>query len=457
MVEFTAGISCGPVVILRRRRVRTVHALPAAALLCAAVAIAASLTGISARAAFTGNNKLPGLGSGKIWAVAASPTDGNLQLAATDQGVYRSADGGASWEQTSLKGTRAWTVGFDARDPHPAFAGLDSKGVSRSDDGGKTWADASDGLTNPDVRCFGFGLQGIAVGTRSGVDVSADGKKWRTAGLDGYGVSAIAVAANQPQLVLIAGVDGAPAGQGGFLFRNTGGGVQWETLQSGLPATAVVSSVSAGALPSATQARPLLATTNKGTFHSGDGGNTWTSSGGLPDQVSLTASAFSPADPNLVYAGADAGGSTGGVLMRSTDSGANFAAVGDALPDGQRNVGALAVVAGTPPTVIAAVNPPNAAASIYHGADAAAPAPGAAATDTAGAALPSSVPTPKPTATPKAAPRAPANAPSTGFRHFLEVVVRFPFPLILEVAAIALIVYLVMRWRRRYLDVEGPP
>jgi hypothetical protein len=422
---------------------------------CAGLSLAGTT---SAHAAFTGNSKLPGLGSGRIWTIAVSPTDANVQLAATDQGVYRSGDAGATWEQTTLKGTRVWTVGFDARDPHPVFAGLDQKGLSRSDDGGKTWGDASDGLTNMDVRALGFGLQGIAVGTRNGVDVSPDGKKWRTAGLEGYSVSALVVAANQPQLVLIAGIDGGPSGQNGYLFRNTGGGVTWETLQSGLPAAAVVSSVSAGALPANGQPRPLLVTTNKGTYHSGDGGGAWTASAGLPDQVSLTSSAFSPGDPNLAYAGADAGGSSGGVLMRSTDSGATFTAVADALPDGQRNVSTLAVVPGAPPTVIAGINPSTGPAAVFRGPDAGAPAPGAAAQDAAGAALATPAPTPKTTATPKASPHvATPSPPSTGFRHFLEVVVRFPFPLILELLAIALIVYLVMRWRQRYLDVEGPP
>jgi hypothetical protein len=455
MVGVTAAISCRPVVF-RRRRTRS-PILPGAIATAVLVAAAGLVASTAAQAAFQASPKLPNLGGGRIWNVAASPVDPKLLLAATDQGVYRSGDGGGTWEQTSLKGVRAWTVGFDARDPHPVFAGLDQKGVQRSDDGGKTWADASDGLTDNDVRCFGFGLQGVAVGTRSGVDVSADGRKWRTAGLQGYSVAGLTVAANQPQLVLVAGVDDTPAGAGGFLFRNTGGGVQWETLASGLPASATVSSVSAGALPSGGPPRPLLVTTNKGTFHSGDGGNTWTSSNGVPDQVSMTASAYSPADPNLVYAGADAGGSTGGTLLRSTDSGANFAVVADALPQGQANVTALAVVAGAPPTVIAAVNPPSGGSSVYRGPDAAAPPPGAAATDAAGAALPSSVPTPKPTAKPSTTPQAAGPATSTGLRHVAEVAVRFPFPLILEIAAIALIVYLVTRWRRRYLDVEGPP
>jgi hypothetical protein len=439
---------------LRRRLPR--RALIAAGALagCAALAVASATP---VRAAFAGA-KLPGLAAGHIWSVVASPTDGNLWLAGTDQGVYRSADAGATWTQSSLKGTRVWSVGFDARDPHPAFAGLDQNGVSRSEDGGKTWVDASDGLTNRDVRSLAFGLQGLAVGTRSGVAVSADGRKWRTAGLDGWSVSSLAVAANQPQLVLVAGTDGGPPGQPGYLFRNNGAGITWETLQSGLPATAVVSSVSAGALPTSGQPRPLLVTTNKGTYHSGDGGTGWTSSTGTPEQVSLTASAFSPQDPNLAYVGADAGGSSGGVLMRSTDAGASFAVVADALPDGQRNVTALTVVPGAPPAVVAAVNPPVGGSSVYHGADAGAPAPAGAAVDAAGAALASAVPTPKPTPAVKATPKAaPAPAQSTGFRHVVEVIVRFPFPLILEILAIALIAYLVVRWRQRYLDVEGPP
>jgi hypothetical protein len=440
---------------LRRRLPGRATALLAVAVASSAVALA---TSVPASAAFTGGAKLPGLGNGHIWSVAVQPGDPNQLLAGTDQGVYRSADAGATWTQTSLQGTRVWAVGFDARDPHASFAGLDTKGVSRSDDGGKTWADVSDGLTNLDVRSLAFGLEGVAAGTRSGVSVSGDGKHWRTAGLDGFSVSSLAVAANQPQLVLIAGVDGNPPGQGGYVFRNNGGGVTWETLQSGLPSAAVVSSVSAGPLPTTGSPRPLLVTTNKGTYHSGDGGGAWTSSTGLPEGTNLTSSSYSPNDPNLVYAGADAGGSSGGVLMRSTDGGASFTVVADALPEGQRNVASLAVGQATPPVVIAAVNPPAAAATVFHGGDAGAPAPGGAAADAAGAALASSVPTPKTTPHPKTAPKAPAPpAQSTGLAHIAEVVVRFPFPLLLEIVAIAVIVYLVLRWRQRYLDVEGPP
>ena len=444
-------------------RLSTRPRIPALLALSAVVAtggalLAGAITG--AAAPFTGTTKLPNLGGGRLWDIAVSPGDASVVLAATDQGVYRSADAGATWTQTSLKGVRAWTVGFDARAPHPAYAGLSGRGVARSDNGGTTWTDASDGLTDHDVRCLAFGLEGMAAGTSDGIDVSADGLHWRTAGLDGYSVSSLVVSANQPQLTLVAGVDGTPPDKesSGFLFRSAGGSLKWETLQQGLPTSTVVSSVAAGPLPSTGQARPLVVTTAKGVYHSGDGGTTWTSSTGIPDQTSPTTSAFSPLDPNLVYTGADAGGSSGGALMRSTDSGASFTAVADALPDGQRNVTALAVGQSSPPTVLVGVDPPSGSAAVYRGPDAGAPPPGATAQDSAGAALASPAPTPKPTAHPRSTPR-PGVAPaqSTGIRHFAEVIVRFPFPLILELLAILTVVYLVMRWRQRYLDVEGPP
>jgi hypothetical protein len=424
----------------------------------AAAALASLATLIPASAAFTPST-LPGLGSGRIWSVAISPTSASVLLAGTDQGVYRSGDGGATWRATGITGVRCWTVGFDVRAPHLAYAGLDGRGIARSSDG-SSWSDASTGLTDSTVRSLAFGLEGMAAATHSGVDVSSDGSHWRTAGLDGYNVSSVVVGANQPQLTLVAGVDGVPSGSpsGRFLFRNKGGSLQWETLQQGLPASTFVSSISAGPLPGSGQPRPLVVTTTKGVYHSIDGGTTWTSSTGVPDQTTLTVAAFSPLDPNLVYAGADAGGSSGGGLMRSTDSGATFTAVADALPDGHRNVDAIAVGAAAPPAVYVAVNPPTASSAIYRGTDAAAPAPGAAATDAAGAALASVAPTPKPTAKPRTTPTPVAPpAESTGVRHVVDVALRFPFPLMLELLFIMLIVYLVLRWRQRYLDVEGPP
>lgn len=449
--------------MFRRHPARAARRTVTAATLCAATGLLAATFSAAPAAAGTGyaaSARFPGLGGGRLWDLAVDPANASVVLAATDDGVYRSGDGGATFYPTALRGQRVWVVGWDVRGSHPAYAGLDGRGVETSTDEGNNWTDVSSGLTDMTVRSLAFGLEGMAAGTRSGVDVSADGRHWHSAGLDGYSVSAVVVSANQPQLTLVAGVDGMPAqaSSSAFLFRNTGGTLQWQTLQQGLPSQTFVSSVAVGPLPSTGQPRPLLATTAKGAYHSIDGGTTWTQSTGVPDQTSLTVAGYSPLDPNLLYAGEDAGGSSGGMLMRSTDGGASFTQVADALPDGKRNVDALAVGAATPPQVLVGVNPPSGGAVVYRGADANAPAPAGTGQDSAGAGLASPAPTPKPTAHAKVVPRsAPPPAESTGFRHFLDVVVRFPFPLTLELLFVLLIVYLVLRWRQRYLDIEGPP
>jgi len=236
----------------------------------------ASLPG-AARAAFAPAGSLPGLGSGRIWSVAVDPAAPATLLAGTDSGLFGSRDGGATWK-SELAGMRVWVAGFDVRHPTMAFAGTDGAGVYASADAGATWAPASIGIPDPHVRALAFGLDGIAAGTDSGVAVTPDGKSWRDAGLDGYHVAALTVAANSPQFTLIAGTDG---GKGGFLFRNSGGNA-WEVLQSGLPGDAVVSSLTSGPIDQAVPKRPVLAATSKGIFRSGDGGTTWTQSGGVP-------------------------------------------------------------------------------------------------------------------------------------------------------------------------------
>lgn len=439
---------------LRPRRRRTAPAL--LGLLVAGLGgVLLTARPLPVNAGFSGTS-LPGLGMGRVWDVAIDPADPNIALAATDIGVFRSADAGQTWSATPLRGSRVWTVGFDQRAPHPAFAGLSGRGISRSDDGGTSWVDDSAGLSSLDVRRLAFGLDGIAAGTANGVALTADGKAWRGAGLEGYAISGLAVAANAPQFTLVAGVDGGDTSKG-FLFRNTGGGVTWEVLKDGLPDTGVVSSVVAGPLPQSAQKRPLLVTLDTGTYHSVDGGTTWSLSQGIPTQptvVRLTTAAFSPLDPNLVYAGGDAGGSSSGsALLRSTDGGGTFTAAEDGLPK-QHNVEALAVGSSTPPLVLAAIDPNGAVASVQREQDATAPSPAAQVGEATGQPIPSVLPTPSPTARPRATPLA---AGAGGGSRSLPRLFQWPLPLAAELLVVVAVAYAAVRWRHRYLDVEGPP
>lgn len=423
-----------------------------------------------ARAAWQTTGSLPGLGGGRIWhlAFAGSAT---TAAAATDNGVYLTEDSGQHWRQAGLRGIRVWTVGFDLRGTHPMYAGTESAGIMRSDDGGATWRSVSTGLPNLDVRALAFGLAGIVAGTDDGVAVSPDGQTWTSAGLRGYHISAVAVSANAPQFTIVAGADTGPGLPGdGYLFRNAGPGPQWEALQQGLPALqvgngprTVVSSIAAGPLPQTSAVHPLVVTTNKGTFHSADGGTSWSPSN-LPNpdptkpfQLALTTATFSPIDPNLVYAGNDAGGSTGGTLVRSTDGGATFAPADQGLTPGQHAVESIAVAPATPPLVLVASDPLPGTATIVGQVDTTVPPP--APTQPEVGAAPAAPPPSPPPATARPRPQPPPTAPAAAgpWRRAWERALTWPLPLAAEIFALLVLVYAVVRWRQRRLDVEGPP
>ncbi|MGH7722405.1 MAG: hypothetical protein ACRENL_06150 [Candidatus Dormibacteria bacterium] len=437
---------------MRRRR------LPAALLLGAAGAslAVAGAGAIHADAAWARSSSLPGLGSGRIWSLASSPRTAGLVVAGTDHGVYVTLDTGAHWTATPLHAVRAWTVGFDARDPSRLFAGTDGSGVYLSTDSGASWSNVSTGLRDRTVRTLAFGLDGIAAGTNHGVALSPNGTSWHDGGLDQYSISSLAVAANAPSLVLVAATDRGDLSNG-YLFRYGASASGWQTLQSGLPSGAVVTSVAAGPLSSSVPKRPLLVTTSKGAFRSGDGGSTWTASTGVAENLTLTTAVFSPLDPSLVYAGADQGGSNGGDLLRSTDSGSSFTVADSGLPARVREVESLTVEQTTPPTVVAALDPAS-GGQTFSQIDATAPAPPPLVAEAPGLAIPALLATPSPTPRPSATAVVPTRAAGSdgGVGTFLGSAFHWPVPLVFEVLLVLSVAYLLVRWRQRFY-VEGPP
>ena len=431
--------------ITRRRRVVL------ASLALATLAPAAA----SADGGFTILHPLPGLGTGRVWSVALSPAQPSTILVGTDAGVYTSRDGGTTWRLT-FSGTRVWTVGFDARNPMNALAGTSGRGVVASADAGSTWTPSSAGLNNMDVRALAFGLDGVAAGTDSGVWLSGDGHSWHDGGLDGDSISALAVAANSPVFTLIAGSDNGNL-VAGFLFRSTSSGA-WQPLQSGLPADAVASALTAGPIDQAVPQRPLVAVTTKGVYRSGDSGTTWTSSGGIPAALTPTTATFDPLDPSVVYAGADQGGSTGGDLLVSTDSGMTFKVADSGLPNASKNVETIGIGPTNPLTVVVGLDPPNGGGVLYAEQDTSLPPPPQLTPEAPGAAVTTvvSTPTPKPTTRPSPAQTSPTPAPATGFGAFVGNAFHWPTPLVYEIVFILLVIYAIVRWRQRYY-VQGPP
>ena len=110
-----------------------------------------------------------GFGGQAFHTILPHPTDGDLVLAALSTGgVYRTSDGGATWEPSNtgikaefMPGERFYPefgqcvhkVARDAGDPDRLFL-QNHGGVYRSDDGGRTWNDIAPGLPSE----FGFAI-----------------------------------------------------------------------------------------------------------------------------------------------------------------------------------------------------------------------------------------------------------------------------------------------------------
>jgi len=142
-----------------------------------------------------------------VSAVAAHPADPDVAwLAIPEGGVYRTADGGATWTPSmgGLESKRVMSLALDPQNPAVLYAGTYADGLFKSADGGATWKQSSAGM-DPNEPIFALLVDPVhthvvyAGSLRSGVFVSQDGGgAWRplTQGLRNRTVRGLALAAD---------------------------------------------------------------------------------------------------------------------------------------------------------------------------------------------------------------------------------------------------------------------
>jgi len=175
-----------------------------------------------------------------IHALAISPafdTDGTL-FAGSALGLFRSTDRGEHWDAVDTypgSDVRSLALATTWSSTPILLAGsTNGIGIYRSDDGGATW-DQGNGLAALEVTQLLRGpdpFQLTAVTARHGIYQSADlGSTWRFAGLGGPGgIHAVALSPNYSHdQTMLASI---PAGGGFTFYRTTDGGRNWEALTS---------------------------------------------------------------------------------------------------------------------------------------------------------------------------------------------------------------------------------
>jgi photosystem II stability/assembly factor-like uncharacterized protein len=206
-----------------------------------------------------------------IYALAGSS---NTLYAARMSGLYRSDDGGATWQNAfaSLDGAQSLSATAVAANATTVFAGVKGA-VLRSDDSGKHWLAV--GLSSPPPQVVAFALSpnypedGVVVaGTaEDGVFVSHDrGTTWTAwnFGLIDRNVYALVISPHfSTDKTVFAGTESG-------VFRSHNGGRAWRDLPFPMDTGAVLSLALAAA-----DGRLYAGTESRGLFVSDDSGKSW--------------------------------------------------------------------------------------------------------------------------------------------------------------------------------------
>jgi photosystem II stability/assembly factor-like uncharacterized protein len=105
-----------------------------------------------------------------IQAITLHPSSPGVVFVGTQDGPYKSTDGGATWTRTSFPpGLQVWSIAVHPRDPRVLYAGTSPVGVFKSEDGGESWRPLPN-VKQPDRIKMSFACRvmrlGIVPGTR---------------------------------------------------------------------------------------------------------------------------------------------------------------------------------------------------------------------------------------------------------------------------------------------------
>lgn len=243
-----------------------------------------------------------GLSDPRLTAVVFAPQPSHLAFAATADGrLFQSEDGGERWQECL-----GWTgLGLiNALSVSPHFAAdrtlfvATMEGIFRSQDGGISWESSTFGLLDLEILCLACAptfaesevlWAGSALG---GFYRSRNGaRSWRDAGLGlpDMAVQCIAVSPTYAQdQTLYVGTerDG--------IYRSTDGAATWHALSPDLTGQTI------NALAISSDGRTLFAGTGAGVYVSSDGGQQWS----LPAGGAFSALALAVAADGTTVAGA---------------------------------------------------------------------------------------------------------------------------------------------------------
>lgn len=223
-----------------------------------------------------GWTQIAGLGSNRIGGFVVDPTNPNILYAGTNNGLYKSTDGGSNWNnyQNGLPSGAAYINGLviNPANTNILYASVTLNGVYKSTDGGVNWT-----FVSPQITTFNV-FEGIAIDP------------------------------NHPDTVYI-------AVNGGGLWKTTDGGANWTETLGGDAGSPIVDPI---------QTTHVYVGDGPDWFKSTNNGTSWTATppGTFGSGGGVGPTAVDSNNNSIIYVGE--GGSNQDGLYKSTNTGASW-------------------------------------------------------------------------------------------------------------------------------------
>ncbi len=279
--------------------------------------------------------------SESIVSIALHPTNTNILYVATNDAVYKSRDGGGTWERfPSFSARRVTTLAVDPLLPATIYAGTMGDAVYKSPDGGQHWLPHNVGLKEhvSFVNQFVFHpalSEKIYIATTVGAFYTKDaGREWeeRMNGMkEVHIVTSIAINPKDPTILY--------GGTTGGMYRSDDGAMSWKKINNGLiPESELMASMALGVnaieIDRANHDIVYVGTT-KGLFCTTNKGEKWERIGQSISDPFISSILLHPTEPSQFYVGGPKG------VWKSLDSGKAWQAINQGIAT--LNIRALAM------------------------------------------------------------------------------------------------------------------